>query len=172
MTWVEDVRTWEDTGQRTWTRALAQAEIQAKKLDYELEGNQVQLERQAERVRKALLYKEQKIRQAKEQEFKAAQAKQARRQRRNRRGNNNGNDYMDTGVSENMDVLLNEVWYIEDNDSPQRYEELQTLRAEERMLQEASQRLESVAAMLLDKAARLRERALELESQRSGRGSW
>ena len=156
------------------TRALAQAEIHAKKSDYELELQQVQLERQAEKVRKVLKQKEQKVRQVKEQELWLQQQGDREQQpsrskatqvQQHRQGPVMYNDNVilrDAEITAHQ-LQLDDAWYYEDDDSPERHQALQELRQEERLLQEASQRLELMAARLLSRAHKLRQRAQELD---------
>jgi curved DNA-binding protein CbpA len=111
------------------TRSLAQAEIQAKQFDFELQRLEVSLERQSEKVRQSLCHKEKQVRTAKER----------------------------------MNMPEAAEWYLEEDDSPERYQALKELSAEERLIQEESRRLEFMAARLSSRAKNLQLRAQELE---------
>ena len=52
---------------------------------------------------------------------------------------------------------------ISEEESPERYQELSDLRAEERLLAETSARMEDMAAKLMEKALDLRRQAQALE---------
>ena len=126
------------------TRALAQAEIQAKKSDYELQCTTVDLEQQSERVRKALRHKQDQVRHVKhaqEQQFQ------------------NDMEHVNA-YDENFDD-----WEYNDDESPERYEILKDMLAEEQFLQQASHQMELLSARLESRAQKLRMRAEELENR-------
>ena len=129
------------------TRALAQAEIQAKKSDYELELQQMQLDKQAEKVRKALVQKETQARQAKEQELLTQQ------------------DLQESRSDDASRTLLDETWYYPDDDSPERIAELRELKDEEERLLEDLFRLDAMAARLMSRSGKLQQKAQDLERQ-------
>ena len=68
--------------------------------------------------------------------------------------------------------LLDDAWYYQDDDSDERHAELQELRQEERLMQEASRRLEVMAARLLSRAHKLRQRAQELDDKKKRKNGY
>eukprot|EP00977_Amphora_coffeiformis_P021993 scaffold10159_cov129-Amphora_coffeaeformis.AAC.2 len=133
------------------TRALAQAEIQAKKSDYELQCTTVDLEQQSERVRKALRHKQDQVRHVKQAQDRQQQGPVLDQMEEE------GNVWDDTF----------DYWEYNDDESPERYETLREMLAEERILQQASRQMELLSARLESRAQKLRLRAEELQNSNS-----
>lgn len=129
------------------TRALAQVEIQARKSDYELQCTTVDLERQSERVRKALRQKRDQA---------AARRRQPPPQQQD--------DYEGPAWEEGPPpATYYDDDFDDDCDAPERHEALQEMRSEERMLQDTSRYMEDLATRLQSRAHKLRVRAQTME---------
>jgi curved DNA-binding protein CbpA len=165
------------------SRTLTQAKVESKKSDYEMERQSISLAQQSEKVRTALREKEKVVRETRR---KAAETSKVNTS--NHGGNaaisataatlNGGptETYLQSiarqqqqqqpGIRYQYNLQEEEfLAAIPEEESPERFQELSELRAEERLLAETSSSLEEMASKLVEQALQLRKRAEELESR-------